>query len=299
MDISVVIPSYNTEDCLKETLNKLTQQKTDKRYEIIVADCSDNTGVSNICEGFSQVKFIRANQRFNPGIGRNLGAEHAQGQLLLFVDADVHLDEHVFNNAWDHFRDGHAIFGGALELNTTISADSAAYLEHYFFNHESQARRPSCERANLSSAFMCFSKDVFLKSGGFKDIPRMQDTELTERLRASGHKLYFFSDLLGLQTQDSPMKKVLKKILLNGQNVYYIRYQSNSSITKKVIFALLLPAIGLAKTLRIIGRHLRYQPGKQKLKTLWISPLLLWGGAIWVKGFYTALLSNKGMSKER
>ena len=66
--------------------------------------------------------------------------------------------------------------------------------------------------------------------GGFADIPRMQDTELTERIRnSSGTQLGFEPSVVGYQIQDSNLKKVLKKIYITGNNIYFLRYQNKSS----------------------------------------------------------------------
>jgi len=299
MDISVVIPSYNTEDTISATLQHLSTQITPATTEIIVVDCSEHDLVKNIVQQYPLARYQHRSQRFNPGEGRNIGAQLAQGELLVFIDSDVQLAKDSLHNAWVHMQQGHAIFGGALELNTETCSDYASYLEHYFFNHESQARRPACERTNLSSALMCFKRSVFLDAGGFKDIPRMQDTELTERLKMQGHTLHFFPDVLAYQTQDSAFSKVLRKIYIVGQNVYYIRYQPDISHAKKFVFCCLLPLISGIKTLRIIGRHLRYQSWPNKLRTLVISPLLILGGIYWMAGFYNALITEKGISKSR
>lgn len=299
MDISVIIPSYNTQDTIAATLSNLCAQNTSLTFEIVLVDCSQHNLVRDIANRYSQVRYEHRADRFNPGEGRNIGARLAQGQLLMFIDSDVHLAPGAFDAAWQALQSGKEIFGGALELNTTASSDTAAYLEHYFFNHESQALRPAGERRNLSSALMCFKREVFLASGGFKDIPRMQDTELTERLRRKGHKLYFCPEILGFQIQDSSFDKVLKKIYINGQNLYYIRYQSTMNLFKKTAFFLLLPILGAMKIERIIARHLLYQSWSNKLRILLLDPLLILGICYWIAGFYNALWTEKGISEER
>lgn len=299
MDISVVIPSYNTQDTIGTTLKYLSEQKTSVSYEVIIVDCSEHTQVKEIVSQFSHAQYHHKEKRFNPGEGRNIGAQIATGALVVFIDADVQLAPNSLECAWQHLQEGYEIFGGALELNTKISSDLAAYLEHYFFNHESQALRPQCERSNLSSALMCFKRSLFIDAGGFKDIPRMQDTELTERLKSQGYKLYFFPDILAYQTQDSAMGKVLNKIYINGQNLYYIRYKPNITPSKKLLFFVLIPLISGFKILRIIARHLRYQALPNKLRTLLISPLLAIGGLYWMVGFYNALITEKGISQNR
>lgn len=299
MDISVVIPSYNTQDTLDDTLSCLVAQQGDLDFEIIVVDCSEHNYVARVANQYDKVRYEHRRERFNPGTGRNIGADLASGDLLIFIDADVQLSPTSLESAWQHYQQGLEIFGGALELNTRTSRGMASYLEHFFFNHESQRNRPACERNNLSSALMCFKRSVFLEAGGFKDIPRMQDTELTERLRTRGYRLHFCPDVLAYQTQDAPFGKVLRKIFINGQNVYYIRYQANISMGKKCVFFALLPVISLAKVLRIIGRHLRYHNTRDRLRALWLTPALCLGGIYWMTGFYHALITEQGISKTR
>lgn len=299
MDISVVIPSYNTQDTIAATLDRLCSQRSPLQFEIVLVDCSDHSLVRDIANRFPQVRYEHRTERFNPGEGRNIGARIAQGQLLMFIDSDVHLAPGAFDAAWRALQSGKEVFGGALELNTAASSDTAAYLEHYFFNHEAQAHRPAGERKNLSSALMCFRRETFLDAGGFKDIPRMQDTELTERLRDQGHKLYFCPDILGFQIQNSSIDKVLKKIYINGQNLYYIRYQPTMTTAKKAAFYLLLPILGTIKIERIIGRHLLYQGWKNKVRVMLLDPVLVLGICYWIAGFYNALWTEKGISRER
>lgn len=299
MDISIVIPSYNTQLTIGNTLESLQNQDTTLTYEIILVDCSEHHEVQQVAAQYERVHYHHHPTRFNPGEGRNIGAALAQGQLLVFVDSDVVLARSSLQAAWDNFMAGRRIFGGALELNTQKSSGLASYLEHLFFNHESQAGRPFCERNNLSSALMCFSREVFLAEGGFRDIPRMQDTELTERLRSKGHTLFFCPDVLAYQTQDSPLHKVLRKIYINGQNLYYIRYQPGITFSRKAAFFVLLPIISLVKTLRIVGRHLLYQSAPNRVMTLLMLPVLLAGGTWWMAGFYHALVTEKGISTVR
>jgi len=303
MEISVVIPSYNTQDSIEKTLQHLVQQKISIMYEIIVVDCSEHYKVKKIVHHINQffpnLRYVYRHNRFNPGEGRNIGAWEARGKLLVFVDADVLLAPSSLQAAWNHFKSGKQIYGGALELNANVNNNLASYLEHYFFNHESQKGRPACERKNLSSALLLFDKDVFIKEGGFKDIPRMQDTELTERLRKHGYHLYFCPDVLAFQTQNTPLSKVLKKIYISGQNTYYIRYQTSISLLKKIAFFIGLPLLSIFKIGRIIIRHLCYQTPGGKLITLVISLPLIISSWYWMGGFYNALITEKGIGAER
>ena len=167
--------------------------------------------VDRICDQFSSVRLIKETKRFNPGGGRNIGAEHAVGDYLVFIDADVVLDATALSKIAMYAEQGVKVFGGALELDKQGKVTLTSYIEHYYFNHESQAKRNPTERANLSSALLIVCKSLFKQVNGFKDIPRMQDTELTERLLRMGHTLHFFPSIIGYQVQDSPFQKGYKE----------------------------------------------------------------------------------------
>jgi len=296
MKLSIVIPSYCAEKYLRSCLESVDQQ-SDTETEVIIVDCSPNNNVADICADFSFVKFIKESQRFNPGEGRNIGAKASSGEYLIFIDADVVLEENALNNIRKHAETGYKIFGAALELNTTSNDDFAAHVEHYYFNHESQSSRQITKRRNLSSAFMIVEKELFLKFNGFSDIPRMQDTELTERIGDSGIDIYFMPDVIGFQIQDSRLGKVLKKISITGNNIFFICYSHRRTMLSRFILCLLLPLMTLAKITRINIRNLRYS---FSLKMLFIyTPYMYVCGIYWMLGFYRGVIKNDGVASGR
>ncbi|WED20616.1 glycosyltransferase [Vibrio sp. JC009] len=296
MKLSVVIPSYCAEANLNSALASIGKQ-IDSEVECIVVDCSPHNKVEDICNRYPFVTFIKSEQRFDPGQGRNIGAKASTGETLVFIDADVVLHHDAIKNIKKAVEQGYRAFGAALDLNTEVHDSFPARVEHYYFNHESQSTRSFTLRKNLSSAFMIIEKALFLQFGGFSDIPRMQDTELTERLVASGIELFLVPSVIGYQIQDSPLEKVLRKIAITGNNTYFIRYQNSSGLRKRGLFALLAPLMMLAKISRINYRNLRYSFSLKML--LVYSPYMYICGLYWMKGFYRALVTNSGISSGR
>jgi hypothetical protein len=90
----------------------------------------------------------------------------------------------------------------------------------------------------------------------------------------------------------------LKKVVINGKNLYFIRYQHLPPAKKFALF-LLLPLIAGLKTTRIVGRHLRYQDWRGKWATLLLTPLLLVGGVSWMWGLYQSMVFGGGISAHR
>ncbi|GGA64529.1 hypothetical protein GCM10011369_02370 [Neiella marina] len=295
--LSVVIPSYQSQAHLRRTLEALVEQLEQCDAEIIVVDCSPGTEVDDICDAFNAVQLIKCQQRFNPGSGRNIGADAASGEALVFIDADVVMQAGALSAIARRVAAGNDIFGGALELAPGDYRTFASYIEHYFFNHEAQASRQAGTRPNLSSAMMIVRRDLFIEIGGFSDIPRMQDTEMTERLVAKGYQLGFFPEIVGFQVQDSSLSKVFKKIFINGNNLYFLRYQQAKGLGYKILLGFTLPLLMMAKVTRINFRNMKYAGSAFMLLAL--CPFMYLCGSAWMFGFYKGLLISNGIAAGR
>jgi glycosyltransferase involved in cell wall biosynthesis len=86
--LSIVIPTYNEEEYLPRLLASIRSQRFEG-YEIIVADAKSTDNTRSVAARFG-AKVVDGGM---PGPGRNLGAEAAKGDLLLFLDADVILSD--------------------------------------------------------------------------------------------------------------------------------------------------------------------------------------------------------------
>ena len=88
--VSVIIPVYNAEEFIEDTINNIKIQ-TYKNWELLlVNDCSTDKSVS-IIEKYlndSRIKLINLSKNSGPANARNLGIENANGRYLCFQDAD-------------------------------------------------------------------------------------------------------------------------------------------------------------------------------------------------------------------
>jgi glycosyltransferase involved in cell wall biosynthesis len=94
--VSVVIPCYNEEAYIGNLLNGLSIQSY-PNFEIIVSDAkSADRSVDVIKQLNLSVLKIVSSAPNGPAAQRNFGAKHAVGELLLFLDADIFLDDRDF-----------------------------------------------------------------------------------------------------------------------------------------------------------------------------------------------------------
>ncbi|MFA6603437.1 MAG: glycosyltransferase [Patescibacteria group bacterium] len=89
--LSVIIPTYNESTYLPLLLRSI-QAQNHKDFEVIVADAHSTDDTREIAKSFG----ARVVDGGMPGAGRNRGAAAAQGEVLLFLDADVILPDPWF-----------------------------------------------------------------------------------------------------------------------------------------------------------------------------------------------------------
>ena len=88
MKISVVIPLYNKQNCIRETLRSvLNQSYTD--FEVLVVDDASTDGSLEVVREFSD-KRLRIIEKPNSGVSatRNAGIATAANEWIAFLDAD-------------------------------------------------------------------------------------------------------------------------------------------------------------------------------------------------------------------
>ena len=92
--ISVVIPTYNRADFLKEALRSVLDQDyfrrrdTEQCYEIIVVDDGSTDETAEVVRSFScDIRYIYQKNR-GVSAARNVGLQHANGEFIAYLDSD-------------------------------------------------------------------------------------------------------------------------------------------------------------------------------------------------------------------
>ncbi|QFK72898.1 glycosyltransferase [Pradoshia sp. D12] len=106
-DVSVVIPVYNAEEYLEESILSVLNQKGDLNIEIILVDDGSSDKSADICslynEQYNNVTFL---SQINSGVSvaRNNGIQHSSGKYIFFLDSDDLLKEDTILSVFEFFE---------------------------------------------------------------------------------------------------------------------------------------------------------------------------------------------------
>jgi len=184
MRISIIIPAFNEEKLILETIRKVGAavsafRKLDWEAEIIVCDNNSTDRTAELArEAGAKVVFEPINQISR---SRNCGAAAATGEWLIFVDADSHPSEGLLADVAEQIQRGDCIAGGST---LHIGDDrSVGVLTTKLWNFIS---RTGCW---LAGSFIFCSTEAFKAVGGFSDeLFAGEELDLAKKLKALGRE---------------------------------------------------------------------------------------------------------------
>lgn len=105
--ISIVTPTYNRKEMLKDVIETSKKQSYSDFEIIIVDDCSTD-GTEEFIKAYSddeRIKYYRNEKNMGPGYNRNFGFKQAKGDYVIFMDDDdYYTDFDFFRKAVDVFE---------------------------------------------------------------------------------------------------------------------------------------------------------------------------------------------------
>ncbi|MEA1937407.1 MAG: dolichyl-phosphate beta-glucosyltransferase [Patescibacteria group bacterium] len=134
--LSVIIPAYNEENRIKDTLLKIDKFLTARNYnyEIIVVDDGSCDGTVNLVQDLQksipELKIISNQKNYGKGYAVRQGILKARGEFRLFMDADNATDIEQIRNFLPFFQKGYEIVIGNRDLqNSQIKEHQPFYRE--------------------------------------------------------------------------------------------------------------------------------------------------------------------------
>ncbi len=315
LELTVIIPARNEEDCLRACLHSLVNQSEflfalAKDWELIVVDDGSTDGTAEIARGFAGVTVIDAD-KLEPGWTGKVNAiwtaaRKARGRWLLFTDADTIHEPGSLRHAM-HEAERHKV--GMLSYSPRQIATGLAqrsvmplvFCELALAYPPAKVSDPSERIAAANGQFLLVEREAYRKLGGHLSVADkvLEDVELAilAKRRGIGLRFRYGDDIVSAHMYRSASAMIegwTKNLKLLFNNVLTL------AIFESIDFLLLtgLPILAFfLKSARLGIQHLQWLSVGWILAILWLRTLFRFYSRI-VKSNFSAFdcaLSPLGM----
>src|SRR5262244_1938756 len=196
---SIIVPTHNDRGELEPCLLALRAELAENSELIVVIDGSPAEPATTVARAVG-ARVLALERRGGPAAARNHGATHAQGEVLVFVDADVLIRAGGLERIEQAFADDPALTAmfGSYDDSPRSSGLVSRYrnLLHHFVHQEGRAAATT-----FWAGLGAVRRVDFWNVGGFDAAaftrPSVEDIELGYRLRAAGGRILLDRELQG------------------------------------------------------------------------------------------------------
>lgn len=288
-DVSVVIPCKGGPERLASLLRDLADQEAPFGFEVIVVDAWADDAIRDtaLAEG---AWAVRDGTGHLPGAARNLGARHARGRILAFVDADCRVEPGWLAAAVETLDRRARIATGPISDLTPLHLIARA--DNLLQFADLPRERPAGVLHMAPSCNLALRTEDFERLGGFRHregLATGEDVDFCERANALWPDAIRFEPKMAIRHAG---RRTIPAMMHHHRAFGYSRGRLRLLLTDRQArlgsLTVMAPAVVLRRLSYILGRVARLAP-RRLPATVMISPLLLIGAVAWAAGFRRGL----------
>ncbi|MCA9944073.1 MAG: glycosyltransferase [Anaerolineales bacterium] len=216
MNVSIIIPALNAQDTLPACLQACREQALPAgvHLEIILVDDGSTDRTPEIAEE-KNVRLIRHQTRRGAAAARNNGLNVAQGDIILFTDADCVPQPNWVAEMIRPFQD--PTIQGCKGIYATQQPELVARFVQieYEDKYDLLRAQPAIDFIDTYSAG--YRAAALQAAGGFNEAIRyVEDQELSFRLAAAGHKMVFQETAVVFHQHSDSLPRYFRKKVMIG-----------------------------------------------------------------------------------
>jgi len=225
IDVSIIILTKNAGGNFKLLLEGIFSQKFDGRYEVLVIDSGSTDNTLSTAKEFP-VKITQIKpEEFHHGKTRNLGAQLANGSILVYITQDaLPLNDEWLRKLVDNLKDSSVamVCGRQIPWATTKPPEKFFYV--YNFPQQKIIVKPKYSSyyhdnifiSNVSSAI---KKDVWEEFKFSENIVMAEDKEFAKRILSAGWAVVYEPEAAVYHAHDFSLWSAFRKSLDFGTSL--------------------------------------------------------------------------------
>jgi glycosyltransferase involved in cell wall biosynthesis len=196
MKVSLIIPTYNRDEFLIDTIKCALNQKFED-YEVVVVDQSINHTPATLKffeEHKAEFVYITSNIP-SLTIARNLGVNSSKGEVIVMVDDDTIFNEHFISQHWNAIQSGNDVVSGRVEEGQQKTSKHPIWFNSWGRYSGSENCKVDGVTNKLAGCNSSFKRKVFEAIGGFDErfiqMANFEDADFGYRAYKAGFKIGF------------------------------------------------------------------------------------------------------------
>lgn len=193
--VSIVMPLFNAEQWVMDTLSSIRDQTLTEWELIVVNDGSTDSGVelvAQFADSVPQSVMIVSVPNAGPSVARNEGIARSRGQLLAFVDADDLWEEDKLRDQVDLLNSNPLAVAAICDyaIQEGIEGSITAHRHFTWSDQSLQAWALMEDMSPCLNSTLLVRREVLNEIGGFRDeMTNVEDLDLAYRLERAGRVL--------------------------------------------------------------------------------------------------------------
>jgi len=237
VEISVVIPTFNSRDVLRRTIDALARQTLPPgAYEVVIADDGSTDGtaemVADAARGALEIRYVAQPNR-GRSAARNLGVRAARGRIVLFIDADIWATPSLLEAHLGHYPPDAGRLGVQGRSLTHPDARVTPFMRAREITPDlSVRRRHDLSPVHIITRNFSVLRAEFEAVGGFDEGFTgygWEDIELAMRLHARGVTFDYEPEALGYHYHVETLEGIRQKLRQAGAGAVYFWRKYNRS----------------------------------------------------------------------
>jgi biofilm PGA synthesis N-glycosyltransferase PgaC len=207
--VTVIVPAYNEEESIGETIISLLNQTLQPSKIIVVDDCStDATG--NIARALGVMVVRPASNTGSKAGAQTYALPFVDTEFCIAIDADTTLSPDAIEKLFHAIRyEVSAASGYVLPRYVKTIWERGRYVEYLFAFSFCKPIQDHFRRSLISSGcFSIYRTDVLREIGGWSDRTLAEDMDLTWSLYANGRTVRFVPDAVCYPIEPHDLKFV-------------------------------------------------------------------------------------------
>ena len=213
--VSIIIPCFNNERFIAESINSCLSQTYDE-IEIIVVDDGSTDDSKSVIENYGDRVKLIAIENSGACKARNIGLEASEGEWIKFLDGDDFLDHNTIKNQINH---ADSIDNSKIPFGNNLNTDESGKIiaRHTFGKYKGLVKNGFSAGIIVDpcqTASPLILKKMLKKIKGFREeLPRYQERDLFFRLVNEGFEFEYGSyDTVMVRQHTSPDRMGASKV---------------------------------------------------------------------------------------